>query len=85
MATTPAVNALAFDPTAELLVAGDLAGGVHEWVSGEVPHRADRRWVRGGSWNGHPRSARLCSRLVMPASGRGGTIGFRLVQQISSS
>ena len=63
----------------------DLAGGVHEWVSGEVPHRADRRWVRGGSWNGHPRSARLCSRLVMPASGRGGTIGFRLVQQISSS
>ena len=60
----------------------DLSGGVHEWVSGAVPHREDRRWVRGGSWNGHPRAARLCSRLVMPANSRGGTIGFRLVQEI---
>ena len=61
----------------------DLSGGVHEWVLGDVPHRPDRRWVRGGSWNGHPRAARICSRLVLPANSRGGTIGFRLVQQIS--
>ncbi len=60
----------------------DLAGGVHEWVLGEVPHRPDRRWVRGGSWNGHPRSARICSRLVMPVNSRGGTLGFRLVQEL---
>ncbi len=61
----------------------DLSGGVHEWVASEVPHRPDRRWVRGGSWNGHPRAARICSRLVMPANSRGGAFGFRLVQQIS--
>lgn len=60
----------------------DLSGGVHEWVAGDVPHRPDRRWVRGGSWNGHARAARICSRLVMPANSRGGTIGFRLVQQL---
>lgn len=60
----------------------DLAGGVHEWVLGDVAHRPDRRWVRGGSWNGHPRAARICSRLVMPANSRGGTLGFRLVQEL---
>ena len=58
----------------------DLAGGVHEWVLGDVPHRPDRRWVRGGSWNGHPRAARICSRLVHSAGSRGGTLGLRLVQ-----
>jgi len=60
----------------------DLAGGVHEWVLGAVPHRPDRRWVRGGSWNGHHRAARICSRLVMPAASRGGTLGLRLVQEL---
>jgi len=60
----------------------DLAGGVHEWVLGDVPHRPERRWVRGGSWNGHPRAARICSRLVMPAGSRGGTLGMRLVQEL---
>ena len=60
----------------------DLAGGVCEWVSGDVPHRADRGWLRGGSWNSHPQQARLCSRLTAPLDGRGGTIGFRLVQEL---
>ncbi|MCO4774099.1 MAG: SUMF1/EgtB/PvdO family nonheme iron enzyme [Deltaproteobacteria bacterium] len=60
----------------------DLAGGVHEWVLGDVPHRPDRRWVRGGSWNGHPRAARICSRLMQPATSRGGTLGMRLVQEL---
>jgi serine/threonine protein kinase/formylglycine-generating enzyme required for sulfatase activity len=60
----------------------DLAGGVHEWVLGDVGHRPDRRWVRGGSWNGHPRAARICSRLVQPATSRGGTLGLRLVQEL---
>jgi eukaryotic-like serine/threonine-protein kinase len=61
----------------------DLAGGVCEWVSGEVPHRFDRGWLRGGSWNSHPQQARLCSRLTAPLDGRGGTIGFRLVQELA--
>ena len=60
----------------------DLAGGVCEWVSGEVPHRPDRGWLRGGSWNSHPQQARLCSRMTAPLDGRGGTIGFRLVQEL---
>jgi serine/threonine-protein kinase len=58
----------------------DVAGGVHEWVLGAVPHRPDRGWLRGGSWNGHPRLARICSRLSRPRTSRGGTLGFRLVQ-----
>jgi formylglycine-generating enzyme required for sulfatase activity len=36
--------------------------------------------VRGGSWNGHPRTARLAGRLQMARGSRGGTLGFRLVQ-----
>jgi len=60
----------------------DLAGGVSEWVSGEVPHRPDRGWLRGGSWNAHPQQARICSRMTAPLDGRGGTIGFRLVQEL---
>ena len=60
----------------------DLAGGVSEWVSGEVPHRPDRGWLRGGSWNSHPQQARLCSRMTAQVEGRGGSIGFRLVQEL---
>ncbi len=57
----------------------DLAGGVSEWVRGDVPHRPDRGWLRGGSWNSHPQQSRLCSRTTAPRGTRGGTIGFRLV------
>ncbi len=60
----------------------DLAGGVSEWVRGDVPHRPDRGWLRGGSWNGHPTQARICSRMTAEAGSRGGTIGFRLVQEL---
>ena len=60
----------------------DLAGGVSEWVSGDVPHRPDRAWLRGGNWNGHPQEGRLCSRTTAPRSTRGGTVGFRLVQEL---
>lgn len=58
----------------------DVAGGVHEWVLGDVPHRPKQAWLRGGSWNGHPRQARVCSRLARPRTSRGGTLGVRLVQ-----
>lgn len=61
----------------------DVAGGVHEWVQGAVPHRPDQAWLRGGSWNGHARLARICSRLAQPRTSRGGTLGFRLVQLLS--
>lgn len=60
----------------------DLAGGVCEWVTGEVPHRPDRGWVRGGSWNSHRQGARLSSRGTQPRASRGGTLGFRLVQEL---
>ena len=60
----------------------DLAGGVSEWVSGPVPHRPGRAWLRGGSWNSRPQEARICSRLSAEAESRGGTIGFRLVQEL---
>jgi serine/threonine-protein kinase len=60
----------------------DLAGGVCEWVSGTVLHRPTRAWLRGGSWNSHPRQARICSRLSAEADSRGGTHGFRLVQEL---
>ena len=60
----------------------DLAGGVNEWVLGAVPHRPDRGWMRGGSWNGHRQQSRLCSRLSGPRRTRGGTVGFRLVQEL---
>ena len=60
----------------------DLAGGVSEWVTGDVPHRPDRSWLRGGNWNGHPQEGRLCSRTTAPRSTRGGTVGFRLVQEL---
>lgn len=56
----------------------DLAGGVHEWVSDDVPHRPDRGWLKGGSWNGHPRFSRICSRLQLPRATRSGAVGFRL-------
>ena len=58
----------------------DLAGGVSEWVLGEVPHRPKHSWLRGGSWNSHPNFARLCSRRTEPKTNDGGTLGFRLVQ-----
>ena len=61
----------------------DLAGGVAEWVSDPVPHRPDRGWVRGGSWNSRPQHARLASRQSFPISSAGGTLGFRLVQVLS--
>lgn len=60
----------------------DLAGGVSEWVSDPVPHRPDRGWVRGGSWNSHRQGARLSSRGTMPKDSTGGTVGFRLVQEL---
>jgi len=60
----------------------DLAGGVSEWVAGGVPHRPEYGWLRGGSWNSHPQQARICSRTAAPITGRGGTIGFRLVQEL---
>jgi len=60
----------------------DLAGGVCEWVRGAVPHRPARAWLRGGSWNSHPQQARICSRLTAEAGSRGGTHGFRLVQEL---
>ncbi|MCP4868480.1 MAG: SUMF1/EgtB/PvdO family nonheme iron enzyme [Proteobacteria bacterium] len=60
----------------------DLAGGVSEWVSGPVPHRPARAWLRGGSWNSRPQQARICSRQSAEANSRGGTIGFRLVQEL---
>lgn len=60
----------------------DLAGGVSEWVTGAVPHRPDRAWLRGGSWNGLPQQARICSRLSMARDTRGGTVGFRLAQDV---
>lgn len=60
----------------------DLAGGVSEWIQGEVPHRPDRGWLRGGNWNAHPQHARLCSRTTSPRGTRGGTVGFRLVQEL---
>jgi len=58
----------------------DLAGGVAEWVTDEVPHRPDCGWVRGGSWNSHRQGARISSRGTMPRNSSGGTLGFRLVQ-----
>jgi len=60
----------------------DLSGGVAEWVSDDVPHRPDRGWVRGGSWNSHRQEARISSRGTMPRSSTGGTLGFRLVQEL---
>jgi len=60
----------------------DLAGGVAEWICGEVPHRPERRWLRGGSWRAHPRYARLCSRTTLPRTSRDRTVGFRLVQEL---
>ena len=60
----------------------DLAGGVCEWVDGEVPHRPDRAWLRGGSWRSHPRHARICSRSTLPRNSRDRTVGFRLVQEL---
>jgi len=60
----------------------DLAGGVHEWVESDVAHRPELGEVRGGSWNGHPQMARLCSRARRPRAGRGGTIGLRLLQEL---
>ncbi|MEE2829900.1 MAG: SUMF1/EgtB/PvdO family nonheme iron enzyme, partial [Myxococcota bacterium] len=60
----------------------DLAGGVCEWIAGDVPHRPDRGWVRGGSWNSHPQEARISSRSTMLQTSRGGTLGFRLVQDL---
>ncbi|HCP45619.1 MAG TPA: hypothetical protein DIU15_06240 [Deltaproteobacteria bacterium] len=62
----------------------DLAGGVQEWVSGSVPHRPDHAWLRGGSWNSHPREARICSRISARKVSRGRTIGFRLVQELAA-
>ena len=62
----------------------DLAGGVAEWVSDAVPHRPDRGWVRGGSWNSHRQGARLSSRGTMPRLSTGGTLGFRLVQVLEA-
>jgi formylglycine-generating enzyme required for sulfatase activity len=60
----------------------DLSGGVSEWVQGAVPHRPDRGWLRGGSWNSLPRQARLASRLSLPLQSRGGTNGFRLLLEL---
>lgn len=60
----------------------DLAGGVHEWVSDPVPHRPDRGWLKGGSWNGHPRFSRLCSRLQLPRATRSGAVGLRLAMSL---
>jgi len=62
----------------------DLAGGVAEWVSDDVPHRPDRGWVRGGSWNSHRQGARISSRGTMPRASSGGTLGFRLVQELQA-
>lgn len=62
----------------------DLAGGVAEWVSDDVPHRPDCGWVRGGSWNSHRQGARISSRGTVPRSSSGGTLGFRLVQDLQS-
>jgi eukaryotic-like serine/threonine-protein kinase len=63
----------------------DLAGGVSEWVLGDVPHRPDRGWLRGGNWNDHSQRGRICSRTTAPRSTRGGTIGFRLVEELRGS
>ena len=60
----------------------DLAGGVREWVSGEVPHRPERAWLRGGSWQSHPSQARICSRTSLPRTTRDRTVGFRLVHEL---
>lgn len=83
VSTPPAPTAVGSHP-ADISVYGvqDLAGGVCEWVSGGPPHRPDFGWLRGGSWNSHPRQARISSRWSAPISGRGGTIGFRLVQEL---
>jgi serine/threonine-protein kinase len=62
----------------------DLAGGVAEWVSDAVPHRPDQGWVRGGSWNSHRRGARISSRGTMLRTSSGGTLGFRLVQELEA-
>jgi serine/threonine-protein kinase len=62
----------------------DLAGGVAEWVSGAVPHRPERAWLRGGSWRSHPRQARICSRTSLPRGSRDRSVGFRLVQELDA-
>jgi len=62
----------------------DLAGGVCEWVRGNVPHRPDRAWLRGGSWRSHPIQARICSRSTLPRTSRDRTVGFRLVQDLDA-
>ena len=70
-----------FPEDASVYGVADLAGGVSEWVLGDVPHRPDRGWLRGGNWNGQPQQSRLGSRTTAPRGTRGGTVGFRLVQE----
>jgi sulfatase modifying factor 1 len=71
----------------------DMSGNVYEWCwdrYGDYPRsdlvdptglsRGPRRVIRGGSWRGGPRDARVADRYWVGPGGRDGDLGLRLVR-----
>ena len=65
----------------------DLAGGVRDWVLWDDEDTANRSEapLRGGSYGTVEVYSRCCSRSEVPKGYVGSHVGFRLVQELSTS
>lgn len=61
----------------------DMAGNVWEWTMSRHKPNGTNRIIRGGSWYGQPRSARVYTRVVGPPKGRAADVGFRCAKSAS--